>query len=416
VDELVFQISGLVVLLALSAFFSGSEAALYSLTRPQIRKLGQRSPAGRQIGRLMEKPRKLLISILLGNLLVNIFTTSAATAFLIDIFGEKGIGYAFLGMSVLIMAFGEILPKTAALHWSANIALIVIVPLRVFHVIVAPVRVPLSAVTDAVIRGVRSRIGAAKTHFTWDELVTAAEISKRSGAMGRYEFEVLKNVLEFREKIVKEIMTPSINVVSQPLTADRASLIQTFLDSGTSRLPIWGDTADDIVGVLHIKDLVGSVTVGDEWQLKQIIREPFFVPETVPINDLYKRLQEQNAHIAVVIDEYASFVGIVTIEDILEELVGEIRDARDPKVESFMRLDNDRIIVAGTMEIDEFNRVFPVRIEDEDNETVAGYVTGFTGKIPREGEVFEEGALRFYIISAQPNRIRKLRVERVKQQ
>jgi putative hemolysin len=414
VDEQVFQIAGLVILLALSAFFSGSEAALYSLTRPQIRTIGARSPAGRQIGRLMEKPRKLLISILLGNLLVNIFATSAATALLINLFGEKGLVYAFLGMSVLIMAFSEILPKSVALHWSERIALLVIVPLRVFHVLVAPFRVPLSAFTDAVIRGLRKQIGVPKTHFTWDELVTAAEITKRSGAMNLFEFEVLTNVLEFREKIVKEVMTPSINVVSLPVTVGRARLTKTFLASGTSRLPIWGETTDDIVGVLHIKDLLGSVPAGDEWQLKRFLREPFFIPETAPINDLYNQLQEQKAHIAVVIDEYASFVGIVTIEDILEELVGEIRDARDPKVETYMRLDENRIVVTGTMEIDEFNRVFPVRIEDDDNETVAGHVTGFTGKIPREGEVFEEGALRFYIISAQPNRIRKMRVERVR--
>jgi CBS domain containing-hemolysin-like protein len=124
-------------------------------------------------------------------------------------------------------------------------------------------------------------------------------------------------------------------------------------------------------------------------------------------------LQARKSHVAVVIDEYASFVGIATIEDILEELVGEIRDARDPKVEPFMRIDENRIVVPGTMEIDDFNDAFRTRILDEEHETIAGYVTGFAGKIPREGEVFEEGGLRFYIISAQPNRIRKLRVERL---
>jgi putative hemolysin len=413
VDELFIYIAGLVVLLTLSAFFSGSEAALYSLTRPRIRALGDRSSAGRLIGTLLEKPRKLLVTILLGNLLVNIFATSTATAILIDLLGEKGVVYSFLGMSAMIMVFGEILPKTIALHWSGRLALLAIVPLRAFHVFVTPVRVPLSAFTDAVIRGARAVIGRAKNQFTWEELVTAAEISRTSGAMELFEFEVLSNVLEFREKIVKEIMTPSINVVSQPLTADRSSLVQTILDSGQSRLPIWGETTDDIVGVLHIKDLLGTEPAGGKTGLEGLLREPFFIPETAPISTLYAQLQERAAHMAVVIDEYASFVGIVTIEDILEELVGEIRDARDPKIESYMRLDEDRIVVAGTMEIDEFNRIFPVKIEDDENETVAGYVTGVTGKIPREGEKIEAGELLFYIISAQPNRIRKLRVERV---
>jgi putative hemolysin len=413
VDELFIYIAGLVVLLTLSAFFSGSEAALYSLTRPRIRALREKSTAGRLIGTLLEKPRKLLVTILLGNLLVNIFATSTATAILIDLLGEKGVVYSFLAMSAMIMVFGEILPKTIALHWSERLALLVIVPLRVFHLFVTPVRVPLSAFTDAVIRGARAVIGRAKKQFTWEELVTAAEISRTSGAMELFEFEVLSNVLEFREKIVKEIMTPNINVVSEPLTADRSRLAKTFLESGQSRLPIWGETTDDIVGVLHIKDLLGTAPMGGEAGLEGLLREPFFIPETAPISTLYTQLQERAAHMAVVIDEYASFVGIVTIEDILEELVGEIRDARDPKVESYMRLDEDRIVVAGTMEIDEFNRVFPVRIEDDEHETVAGYVTGVTGKIPREGEKIEAGELRFYIISAQPNRIRKMRVERV---
>jgi putative hemolysin len=413
VDKLIIYIAALVVLLSLSAFFSGSEAALYSLTRPQIRSLEGRSSAGRLIGRLLDKPRKLLVTILLGNLIINIFATSAATAVMLDLFGEKGLGYAFLAMSALIITFGEILPKVVALHWSERFSLLAIVPLRVFHTVVAPVRAPLTRVSEAIIGRLRSRIGQAKTHFTWDELVTAVQMGRTSGDVGIFEYEVLSNVLEFREKIVKEIMTPSIDVVSRPLTAGRAELVRTFLDLGFSRLPIHGKTTDDIAGILHIKDVIDPRSAADEKGLRALLREPFFVPETMPINELYDELQRREAHVAVAIDEYASFVGIVTIEDILEELVGEIRDARDPKVEPYMRLDNDRIVVPGTMEIDEFNRVFGARIEDEENETVAGYVTGLTGKIPREGEVFEEGGLRFYIISAQPNRIRKMRVERL---
>ncbi|MCK5407951.1 MAG: HlyC/CorC family transporter [Candidatus Krumholzibacteria bacterium] len=414
-DDLLLYVVALAVLLALSAFFSGSEAALYSLTRPQIRSLGNRSPAGRLVGRLLEKPRKLLISILLGNLLVNIFATSTVTKIMLDTFGEKGLGYAFLVMSALILTFGEIFPKVVALHWSERFSTVVIVPLRVFHAFVTPVRVPLSWISDAVIGRLRRRIGQRKKQFTWDELITAVQISRTSGAVGSFEYEVLSNVLEFREKIVKEIMTPSIDVVSRPAASSRDDLVRTFLENGMSRVPIWGETTDDIIGVLHIKDILEPSTASGELALRALLREPFFIPETALINELYNELQRRKAHIAVVIDEYASFVGIVTIEDILEELVGEIRDARDPKIDPYMWLDGDRIVVPGTMEIDEFNRVFNTGIEDEDHETVAGHLIGITGRIPREGEVFESEGLRFCVISAQPNRIRKMRVERVKQ-
>jgi putative hemolysin len=416
VDDLLLYVVALAVLLTLSAFFSGSEAALYSLTRPQIRSLGDRSPAGRLVGRLLVKPRKLLISILLGNLLVNIFTTSTVTTIMLDTFGEKGLWYSFLAMSALILAFGEIFPKVVALHWSERISTVVIVPLRVFHALVAPARVPLSWISDAVIGRVHRRIGQRKKQFTWDELITAVQISRTSGAVGLFEYEVLSNVLEFREKVVKEIMTPSIDVISQPVTSNRDDLVRTFLDNGISRVPIWGETTDDIIGVLHIKDILLPSAASGEHALRGLLREPFFIPETALINELYNELQRRKAHIAVVIDEYASFVGIVTIEDIFEELVGEIRDARDPKIDPYMWLDGDRIVVPGTMEIDAFNRVFDAEIEDEDHETIAGYLIGITGRIPREGEVFESEGLRFCVISAQPNRLRKLRVERVERE
>ena len=412
-DELLFSFVTLFFLLALSAFFSGSEAALYSLTRPQVRALEGRSPAGREVGNLLKTPRKLLVTILIGNLVVNIFTTSAATAFMLDRFGEKGVWYAFLIMSALIMTFGEIIPKVVALRWSERTAVLSIIPLRIFHTLVTPLRAPLSWFSDAVIEQLRGKLGQAKKQLAWDELITAVQIGRKSGAVESFEFEVLSNVLAFREKIVKEIMTPSIDVVSQPVTAGRAELLETFLKGGFSRIPIHGETHDDIIGILHIKDVIDTQAASDENSLRALLREPFFIPETAPINALYNELQARKAHVAVVIDEYASFVGIATIEDILEELVGEIRDARDPKVEPFMRIDEDRIVVPGTMEIDDFNAAFQTTIEDEEHETIAGYVTGFTGKIPREGEVFEEGGLRFYIISTQPNRIRKLKVERL---
>ena len=412
-DELLFFLIALVILLALSAFFSGSEAALYSLTRPQIGALERRSPAGRLVGNMLRTPRKLLVTILIGNLIVNIFATSTATSIMLESFGERGLGYAFVGMSALIMMFGEILPKTFALRWAQRVAVLSIIPLKVFHTVVSPVRAPLSWFSDAVLKWIRVGLGQSKRQHTWDELITAVEISRTSGAVGLFEYEVLSNVLEFREKIVKEIMTPSIDVVSRPVTMSRSDLLEPLVDGGISRLLIHGENTDDIIGILHIKDLIDRNAASDEDSLRHLLREPFVIPETAPINRLYSELQERKAHVAVVIDEYASFVGIATIEDILEELVGEIRDARDPKVESYMLLDEDRIVVPGTMEIDEFNRVFQAAIDDDEHETIAGYVTGFMGRIPREGQVFDEEGLRFYIISAQPNRIRKMRVERI---
>lgn len=362
---------------------------------------------------MLERPRNLLITILLGNLFINVFATSTATAMMLRLFGEKGLGYAFLLMSALIMAFGEIFPKAIAMHWAERASTFAIFPLRIIYTVVTPVRVPLARFSDRVVDYLRRHLGHAKHYLTWDELLTALKISRREGGLGLFEYEVLRNVLEFRQKVVKEIMTPSIHVYSMPITTGRGELLDGMLRSGFSRMPIYDESPDDIAGVLHIKDLLDPDSVRNEEDLRRRLRAPFFIPESAPIEKLYRELQARKAHMAIVIDEYASFVGIATAEDILEELVGDIRDARDPKTQPFTRLDDDRIVVLGTMEIDDFNDEFGVNIEDPEHATIAGYVTGAVGKIPREGETFQVGDLRFHIISALPNRVRKMRVEKI---
>jgi CBS domain containing-hemolysin-like protein len=264
-----------------------------------------------------------------------------------------------------------------------------------------------------VIGWLRRYLGAVKRSLTAEELVTALRISRREGTVGHFEYEVLSNILEFRHKIVKEIMTPSIDVISSSVGAGRAELLRQFADSGHSRMPIYDTSTDDIIGVLHVKDLAQPLAASSEEELRGQLRVPFFIQETTPIYTLYSELQSRKLHVAMVIDEYTSFAGLVTIEDILEELVGEIRDARDPKTRPYMIVDDDQIVASGTMEIDEFNEIFDANLEDSEHETMAGYIIGLTGRIPREGETFEDGGFRFQIVSAQPNRIRKIRVERI---
>ncbi|MDH3197009.1 MAG: hemolysin family protein [Candidatus Krumholzibacteria bacterium] len=406
-----FYFVALAALLLLSAFFSGSEAALFSLRRAQVRALSER-PGGGALGRLLEEPRRILVSILLGNLLVNIFTTSTATALLVGLLGERGGGYAFLLMALLIIVFGEIFPKTIALRWAERIAVLAAYPLRVFHAAVLPARLLLSAFSEAVIARVRRGLGAPARSYTSEELVTALSIARREGAVGELEYQMLANALSFRDKVVKEIMTPNVQVVSASVQTGRVELVRAFAGSGFSRIPVYDRSPDDIIGVLHIKDLIADDAASSETDLRARLRAPYFVPETTAINAVYHELQTRQLHIAIVLDEYSSFAGIVTVEDILEELVGEIRDARDSKAPSYMSLDERRMVVSGTMEIDEFNEVFGADIEDDDHETIAGYVMGATGRIPREGETIVIEGLRFHIVSAQLHRIRKMRVER----
>jgi putative hemolysin len=404
---------GLVVLLGLSAFFSGAEAALFSLSNSQIRALKEKSHGGRLLARLMSRPRAVLVTVLVCNLTVNVFASSFATSLALDAFGERGLIIAVAGMSVLIMIATEVIPKVAGMQWALRISPVLAYPLSFFHALVLPVRIPLAWVSETVAKPLRRRIGAARRSYTWDELLTAVRIARREGSVGAFEYEIFSHVLEFREKVVKEIMTPSIAVTSAPVTASREELRALFASSGRSRIPIHGESPDDVIGILHVKDLVEESAAESEEDLRGRMRETFFIQENAPIVDLYHELQRRKIHVAVVIDEHTSFAGVVTTEDILEQMIGEIHDARDNRMQPFHRIDERRIVVSGTMEIDHFNEVFDTSLNDERHETIAGFVLGLTGRIPREGESIEADGLRFHVISAQPNRIRKLRVEKL---
>jgi CBS domain containing-hemolysin-like protein len=412
VGDVALYFSGLVVLLLLSAFFSGSEAALFSLSRSQLRALRDASPGGRAAAHLLAHPRPLLITVLVGNLAVNVLATSTATALAIDAFGARGLGLAFAAMSLIIMVLTEVLPKALGMHWAPRVAPVVALPLSIIHVLFLPLRAPLSRFSDFVIDALRGRIGSARRSYAWDELLTAVRLGRREGKIGPFEYEILSHVLEFRQKVVKEIMTPSIHVVSTSIRTHRDELLSLFASSGRSRVPIYGDSPDDVVGILHVKDLVDPLAARNEEDLRARLREAFFIPETAPIAELYAELQRRKLHVAIALDEHGSFAGVVTTEDILEQMIGEIRDARDTKTQPFQRLDERRIVVQGTMEIDHFNEVFDTEIRDDEHETVAGYVLGRLGRVPREGETVVADGLRFHVISAQPNRIRKLRVEK----
>jgi CBS domain containing-hemolysin-like protein len=311
------------------------------------------------------------------------------------------------------MVFGEVLPKIIGLHWARAIAPVVAYPLSVFHWVLVPIRAPLSWVSDAVIDPLRRQLGTGWRSYTWDELLTAVQLGRRQGAVDAFEYEILSHVLEFREKVVKEIMTPSIQVASAPVTASRDELLALFASSARSRIPIHGDSPDEVLGILHVKDLVDPEAARSEDDLRARMRETLFVQESAPIVGLYQELQRRKIHVAVVLDEHASYAGVVTTEDILEQMIGEIRDARDTKTQPYQRIDERRIVVHGTMEIDHFNEVFEAALRDDEHETVAGYVLSLMGRIPREGESVEADGLRFHVISAQPNRIRKLRVEKL---
>ncbi len=400
------------MLIFVSAFFSGSEAALFTLPISDINSSARSQPPASASPDSSVPPRRLLITILIGNLIVNVFSTSAATSIAINLFGDKGIGIAFVFMSLIILIFGEIAPKVVAITRPVRFARFIIYPLSFFHAWFKFVSWPISRFAGLIIDSLKRQLGTADKQFSQDELLTALNVGKDAGHLGDFEYELLTNVIDFRETTVKEIMTPSINVFSLPFDLSHDDLRERILKQGFSRVPIYGETTDDIKGILHIKDLARIANEEPDFDVTPILMTPYYIPELARISFLFGELGRRRAHTAVVIDEHGSYVGIVTMEDILEELVGEIRDEKEPRTELYNFLDDGRIVVNGAMEIEEFNEVFGVDVVDDDHETIAGYVIGAIGDIPKSGETLTLGDLKFHIISTQPNRIRKMRVEK----
>jgi putative hemolysin len=401
-----------VVLLAFSAFFSGSETAFFSLSRFSVAEFERGGARRRSIATLLGEPRMLLVTILFGNLLVNIASTSAATALAIALFGERGIGIAVLLMTFLIIVFGEVTPKSLAMRNPVAFAVAGAPVLRLLFVVFTPVRFVLDRIAAYAVEKSRRIFGDTSDEYGARELATAVELGHREGLFDRFETELLTNLFLFVETVVREIMTPRLDVFSLDVETPLNEAIVEVRERGFSRVPLYKGQSDRIVGVLLAKDLL-RYSREERVPLCDIMRPPSFVPDGKPIRDLFGELIAAHQHIVVVVDEFGSFAGIVTLEDILEEIFGQIRDRREPRIEEYVRSGENRIVVEGAMRLEDLNDIFETELDSREIETVAGYLIERIGTIPREGESFTLDGLRFLVLSADPTRVNKLIVERI---
>jgi putative hemolysin len=399
------------VLIFFSAFFSGSETALFSLSRSMIEEMERGGRRQRMIAGMLRRPRMLLVTILFGNLLVNIASTSAVTALSIRLFGQKGIGLAVLVMTFVILLFGEISPKSIALKNATTFAVSSAPLLRFFMILFSPIRIVLGWIADSAVEKSRGLFGERIEEYGAHELATAVELGHREGLFDNFEKEVLTNLFLFTETAVHEILVPRVEVFSLNIDTPLGEAIVQVRSRGFSRVPLYEGKDDNIVGILLAKDLL-RYRREERVSLRDIMRSPIFVPETKRIRHLFGDLIAAHQHMVIALDEHGSFAGILTLEDILEEIVGEIRDRREPKVKDFVLIDEDHIIVDGTMELEDLNEVFNTELDSPEAETVAGYLIEELGEIPRDGESFTISDLRFLVISADPTKVNKIKIER----
>ncbi len=377
----------LALCLILSAFFSSAETALFSISKVKalhLAKEGRRTD--RLIHAMKEDSNKLLTTILIGNNFVNIGASSIATVISMGYFHSNAVGIATGIMTLLILVFGEIFPKSFAAHNNVLVARVVIFPLFWMSKLFMPLTFVLN-----FIPGIIGTLGGAPA-VTEDELMTMVEVVEEEGEIKEEEMEFISNIFEFDDTSASEVMTPRTDMFVIDINDEPD--IKSILKSGFTRIPVIDGTIDKIVGILNIKDLFSQFhqLCGSgspvKVNVKDIMREPYFLPESKKLDSILHEFKRMKSHMSIVIDEHGGVSGIVTLEDILEEIVGEIIDETDRIDPHIVRLKGDKWIVLGKTEIDEINKTLKTDIpESNEYDTFSGYILEKTGKIPETGEI-----------------------------
>lgn len=380
----------ILVLLILSAFFSGAETALTAASRPVMHQMEQNGDqrAG-LVNRLRDKSDRLIGTILLGNNLVNILASALATSILITTFGEAGVAYATVAMTMLVLVFSEILPKTYAYRNANRLAPLIAPSLSKLILVLSPVTLAIQTVVNGVFRVFGTKLDAQQSMGpSAEELRGAIELHADEGSPTvRHERAMLRSILDLAEVEVAEIMIHRKNVVMIDAGEPPDSIVAQVLASPYTRIPLWQNEPENIVGIIHAKALLRAVQSAGE-HLKDVdvislASSPWFVPDSTSLLDQLQAFRRRREHFSVVVDEYGSFMGIVTLEDILEEIVGDIVDEHDIPATSAVRQPDGSYIVQGSVTIRDLNRMFEWGLPDEDASTIAGLILHEARRIRR---------------------------------
>ncbi len=420
---LLYSFGPIALLLLLSAFFSGSETAVTAASRPRMQQLEANGNArAAVVNRLRDNNERLIGAILLGNNLVNILASALATSLAIELFAKGGVVYATLIMTLLVLIFSEVMPKTYAINNADRVALAVAPVLRWVVFLFAPV----SRAVEVIVRGTLRLMGVTldpdMSGYSEEELRGAIELHQGEEYEIEHERKMLRNILDLADVEIGEIMSPrgSMDTVNADLPA--AQVINTVLSSTFTRIPVWRDTPDNIIAIVHAKALVQAVNAqagktrskNAKLDFDTLGSKPWFVPETTSLLDQMHAFRDREEHFALVIDEYGALLGIVTLEDILEEIVGEIIDELDPSSHGPMpgvrQLADGEMIVEGTVTIRDLNREFDWRLPDAEASTIAGLVLFEAQRIPEVGQSFHFHGFRFEILKRERQQITSLRM------
>ncbi len=413
--QILIPVGAILALLVLSAFFSGSETSLTAVSLPRMHTLErQGNHRAGIVNELWRKKERLIGAILLGNNLVNITASALATSMLIGLFGDAGVAYATIGTTLLVLIFAEVLPKTYAIHHADRMALTVAPVLRFFVLILFPI----THAVHMVVRGTLHLFGVEMSATlnpdrSEEELRGAIDLHAGEGEEVRHERAMLRSILDLGDVEVAEILTHRKKVISIDADQPPRKIVEEVLQSPHTRLPLWQKNPDNIVGVLHAKALLRAVEALpdiDTLKVLSIANAPWFIPESTDLLSQLQAFRSRHEHFAIVVDEYGEVHGIVTLEDILEEIVGEISDEHDVEIEGVQAQADGSVVVDGAVTIRDLNRQFEWRLPDTEASTIAGLVLDEARRIPDVGQTFVFHGFRFEILGRQRNQITTIKM------
>ncbi|MEW5727340.1 MAG: HlyC/CorC family transporter [Pseudomonadota bacterium] len=414
-STLIFSLAAIVLLLVMSAFFSGSETALTAVSRPVMHQLEQDgSRPARLVNRLIAARDRLIGAILLGNNLVNILASAIATHALTTLFGEAGIVYATAGLTAIVVLFGEVLPKTYAIYHANKMALVVAPPVAAIVWVLSPVVRGIEVVTRVIFRMFGAKFATeASIETAMMELRGAIEVHATTEEI-KEERRMLRSILDLNDVEVNEVMTYRRNVVAIDAAQPAADIVDQILKSPYTRIPIWRDTPDNIIGVVHAKDVLRAVRAlsneVERLDVTELAAPPWFIPDSTTLLEQLTAFRQRREHFALVVDEYGALQGVVTLEDILEEIVGDIADEHDVAVAGVRPQSDGSYVVDGSVTIRDLNREFEWRLPDEEAATIAGLVLHESRQIPTVGQTFLFHGFRFEILRRHRNQITSIRL------
>ncbi|MDR7544058.1 MAG: hemolysin family protein [Armatimonadota bacterium] len=411
------QLALIALLLLLLAFFWGSETALLAANRLRLENLKERGSARARVAlQLTERPAQLLSTVLISNNVVNTGLVVIATMALVTLLGSERGPLAAFAFSTVVLIVVEIVSKSVAAHHADRLALLAARPVHVLSRLLAPLIRVLSFVTNLMSRPFGGHVRPDAPMVTSEEIQTLVRMGEEQGVLEQDEREMIHSIFEFGDTVVREVMVPRVDMVAVEADEPVESLLEIVRTYGHSRIPVYDDTVDHIIGLVHVKDLLAGSTDGRlTGTVRGFVRPAYFVPETKRLDELFREMRRKKVHMAIAVDEYGGTAGLVTIEDLLEEIVGPIQDEYDVE-EPPIKVINDRVaLVDGAVHLEDVNAALGIELPAGEVDTVGGFVTSLLGHVPTQGERVSHDGVEFAVEQVDGHRIVQVRVTKVQQ-